>query len=74
MKLILQLSYPLFETAKNLLIDAGLNDEDLENIRCIRNKYKKLPPKLVLDFSIAYEFNKTVAMDLKECTEEASKA
>lgn len=57
----LQFKHPLFETLKNLLRDPGLNDEELRNIKYTGSKYIKLPPKLVMGFSIAYKSNEIVS-------------
>lgn len=65
---------------KMLLTDAGVKDEELFQIidevvrdceSCI--KYKKGSPRPVVGFSMGYNFNQTVAMDLKEYTKSSNK-
>ena len=71
-KLHKQLSHPRAHKLQKLLQDAGIFDKELLNeIEAIEGecticqKYKKPPPKPIVTFPFAKDFNESVAMDIK---------
>ena len=73
MKLHKQFSHPRSYKLKKLLIDGGVDDEELfdmiKNIEkhcTVCTKYKRPPAKPIVTFPLASEFNESVAMDLKQ--------
>ena len=71
-KLHKQFSHPKAHKLQKLLQDAGIFDKELLNeIEAIEGecticqKYKKPPPKPIVAFAFAKDFNESVAMDIK---------
>ena len=79
-KLHRQFSHAPYHRIKNLLKDAGVDDqENLDVLKKVCESckicqvYKKTPQRPVVGLSMAHHFNETVAMDLKEWKEGSSK-
>ena len=71
-KLHLQFGHPTHEKLEKLVKDAGMNDKEfIQELLSVADtcdtcvKYKRKNPRPIVGFSLAQEFNGTVAMDLK---------